>query len=134
MPSDRTDETVSRAHLRHWAWFVALVLALVSWRIDGAAKSWILKAAASALFVLGTLWPFALSTPYRLFMVITYPARRSVDLVLLAAVYYGVLTPVAWCVRFWRADGLQCRFDPSLASYWQPRAKGADRGSYYRQF
>ena len=32
MPSDRTEETVSRAHLRHWAWFVALVLALASWR------------------------------------------------------------------------------------------------------
>ena len=134
MTSDRTEETVSRSHLRHWAWCIALVLALASWRMDGSATNWLLKALASALFVLATLWPSALSTPYCLFMAITYPARWAINLTLLAAVYYGVLTPVALCVRLWRADGLQCRFDPDLASYWQPRAKAADRSSYYRQF
>lgn len=134
MELDRTGEIVSRSQLRHFAWCVSLILALAAWRVNTSAESWLLKAAAGAVFALGTLWPAALTMPHRVFMVVTYPVRWAANWMLLAVVYYGVLTPVAFCVRLWRPDGLQCRLDPDAATYWQPRAKVVDRGRYYRQF
>jgi hypothetical protein len=129
-----TGETVSRSHLRHFAWCIALVLALAAWRLNTSAESWVLKVSAGALFALGTLWPSALKMPHRVLMAITYPVRWIANWGLLALVYYGVLTPVAYCVRFRRPDGLQCRLDTDATTYWQRRAKVVDRGSYYRQF
>jgi hypothetical protein len=135
MDLDHTGEMASRSQLRHLAWGIALILALAAWRVNMSAGSWLLKAAAGAVFALGTLWPSALAKPHRVLMVITYPVRWAANWVSLAVVYYGVLTPVAFCVRLWRPDGgLQCRLDADAATYWQPRAKVVDRGSYYRQF
>jgi hypothetical protein len=134
MDLDRTAEIVSRSQLRRFAWCVSLILAMAAWRLNASVESGLLKAAAGAVFALGTLWPAALTMPHRVLMVVTYPVRWMANWMLLAVVYYGVLTPVAFCVRLWRPDGLQCRVDTDATTYWQPRAKVVERGSYYRQF
>jgi hypothetical protein len=134
MQFDSTDEIVSRSQLRHFAWCASLILALAAWRLNASAESWLLKVAAGAVFALGTLWPAALTLPHRVLTLATYPLRWTANWMLLAVVYYGVLAPVAFCVRLWRPDGLQCRLDADATTYWQRRAKVVDRGSYYRQF
>jgi hypothetical protein len=134
MDLEKTAEIVSRSQLRHFAWCISLVLALAAWGVNTSAESWLLKAAAGAVFALGTLWPAALTMPHRVLMAVTYPVRWAANWILLAVVYYGVLTPVAFCVRLWRPDGLQCRLDADAATHWQPRAKVVDRGRDYRQF
>jgi hypothetical protein len=102
--------------------------------MNASAESWLLKLAAGAVFALGTLWPAALTLPHRALMVATYPVRWTANWILLAVVYYGVLTPVAFLVRLWLPDGLQRRLDADAATYWQPRANVVDHSSYYRQF
>jgi hypothetical protein len=54
--------------------------------------------------------------------------------VVMALVYYGVLTPIAWVLRARGSDPLQRRRKPAGESYWTPLEHRTDVRSYERQF
>jgi len=44
-----------------------------------------------------------------------------VSSVLMAVIFYGVITPLAWVLRRAGQDPLRLRFDSAAASYWLER-------------
>src|SRR5437870_2418059 len=77
-----TDRTLPRARLRQLAWLLALVLAVIAWRISPSAASVSLRLAGAGVFAAGTLWPNLFSLPYLVFLAVLYPLAWVVSQVL----------------------------------------------------
>lgn len=134
MLPDAIDRNPSRRHLRSFAWMTALVLVAVSWRLDSLGLSLALWLAGASVFALGTVWPAAFRWWYVALVVLTYPLGWLVSRVLLGAVYFGLITPLAVCFRLRGRDALERRFAPGATTYWQPRVRERALQDYYRQF
>jgi hypothetical protein len=59
-----------RRRLRHFAWFIALVLALVAWQQTSFSWAWGFRLAAAVIFAIGTVLPNAFRRPYRVLLFI----------------------------------------------------------------
>jgi carbamoyltransferase len=95
------------------------------WRLSG------LLATCAAIF--WTL-PTVRQTIYRAFMYAAFPVSWVVSTVVLALIYFGILTPIALCMRLLQRDMLQLRPDRNRPSYWRERNPTVDRDRYLRQF
>ncbi len=62
------------------------------------------------------------------------PVGIVVSYIVLATIYYAVLTPVGLLLRLGGFDPLSCRFQREIDSYWIPRRPPAGRDRYFRQF
>ena len=62
-----------------------------------------------------------------------FPIGFVVSHVILAIVYFLVITPVGLCMRIARRDPLERRFDPENKSYWRPKGPSRPAGDYFRQ-
>ncbi len=62
------------------------------------------------------------------------PIGWTVSMVLLALVYYGVVTPTALVARLVGRDALARRLDREAASYWVERPRGGGVDRYFRQY
>jgi hypothetical protein len=133
MKPDALDWSPPRQQLRHFGWLLALALALVSIRVGGGPAALTLEALAAAAFTVGTVWPAALRGPYLALALLTAPVGWVASRLLLVAVYYALLTPLALAFRLLGRDPLRRRFDPQATTYWQPRPAAPDR-RYLRQF
>jgi len=67
-------------------------------------------------------------------MVLTFPLGSVVSRLTLAALYYGVLTPLGVALRLTGRDVLGLRHDPERTTYWEPRVGAHDARRYLRQF
>ncbi len=65
---------------------------------------------------------------------VTFPIGWIVSHVLLAAIYFLVMTPIGLVVRLVRGDPLQQKFDRSAKSYWVPHNPASDPARYFKQF
>jgi hypothetical protein len=116
-------------------WLVVLgMLGAAAWSrpAPGAAAAlWFLAVAVPAL---GLLRPAVLRTIYLALAHATYPIGFAVSHVILAAVYFLVLTPIGLLVRLLGHDPLGLRRGWSAGSFWQRRAPVTDRTRYFRQY
>jgi hypothetical protein len=120
--------------LRQFGWLLALVLAVAGWRIGPSRAGLTLQATAALVFAVGSLWPAALRGIYLVLLVLTFPVGWALSRVLLAVVFYGLITPLALGFRLAGRDPLQRRADAAADTYWQPRPQPADARRYFRQF
>lgn len=65
---------------------------------------------------------------------LAFPVGLVVSFLILAAVYYLVLTPTGLVMRPVGYDPMHRRFDAQAGSYWSPRQSPRDPGRYFRQF
>lgn len=100
----------------------AQMAAYVCWGLAGASL-------AGSLTV-----PEALRPLYVTLTAVSLPIGYVVSHVLMAVVFYGLLTPIALFFRVTGRDALQRRLEPSAKSYWQPRQVVQDRARYFKQF
>ena len=133
-----TDWTPSRRELRIFgltAGGALLVLATVlRWR-QAAVLAWApVGVCGLVLVVAGLSVPRRLLAVYRLWMAVTLPIGVFLQLLALAVVYYGVLTPVAFAVRLLRGDPLSRNADPEADTYWAPAETPSDPRRYFRQY
>lgn len=90
----------------------------------GHVRNWSLIGAAD-LLILTLVFPRSLRHIKRAWLFLGSVLGRIVNPIVLATLFYLVITPVAWLMRLCRTDPLRLTFNPNLASYWQPRAKTA---------
>jgi hypothetical protein len=96
---------------------------------------WLASAvAATASLVFGTLRPDWLCPVLIGWMWITYPVGWLVSHLLMAIIYFGVITPIALIMWLWGRDPLNRRPDRQAESYWTPRQQDVDPARYFRQF
>ena len=63
-----------------------------------------------------------------------HPIGWTVSHLLLAFVYFVVLTPIGLAMRLAGRDPLQRQIDPEAKSYWVERKRKTDSNQYFRQF
>jgi hypothetical protein len=67
-------------------------------------------------------------------MIATFPIGWVVSHVLLAVVFYGLLTPLAVIFRLAGRDPLQLRCPQEKETCWKPKPQAESVQSYFRQF
>lgn len=110
-----------------------LVGLMLTWR--GVSPVWAGLVAGIALvwaFVGRRVQAVGLRT-YQGLTLLTYPIGLVVSHVLMAIVYFAILTPIGWLRRTFGGDPLRRAFDRDASSYWTPREGKPDLESYFRQ-
>jgi hypothetical protein len=82
----------------------------------------------------GLVLPGILRIFYLLAAYATFPIGLAVSYVILAVVYYLVLTPTGLVMRWKGYDPMQRRFDRNAKSYWSARVENESTERYFRQF
>ncbi|MEQ8855001.1 SxtJ family membrane protein [Gimesia sp.] len=88
------------------------------------------------LVVLCVAWltPNSMRPVYLLWMLLIYPLRWLVSCLLIAVVYYLVITPVGLIIRLSGRKLIEKHFDSETSSYWIPNTETRSPEDYFRQF
>jgi hypothetical protein len=93
-----------------------------------------LGTASMIVTLLAWLRPQWLRTVYVTWMCVAFPIGWVVSHVLLAAIFYLLLTPLGFVLRWMGYDPLRRGWDSTRESYWEPRSTTPDPPQYFRQF
>jgi hypothetical protein len=117
------------------AWLVVFAtMALHRWLVRGQVHLGYVLGALSLLGILGLLKPSALRWLFIAATIVAFPIGWIVSQLVLAVMFYLVLTPLALCFRLLRRDALQLRPGPERPSFWFKREEPADTARYLKQF
>jgi hypothetical protein len=86
------------------------------------------------LAVLGLTVPQALRPIWIVLMVVNYPIGWVVTHVVMAAIFYLVVTPVGVIMRLTGRDPMERAFDRSAKTYWKLRRTDPGSSRYFRQY
>jgi len=128
----------SRKVLRQFAalWLVCLlVLAASQYFVKGHPQAGVTLALAAVLVGLpGLIRPALLRWLFVAAMVLAFPLGWLVSLLVLATVYFLVLTPLALLFRLRGRDLLGRKPAPQRTSFWEPKQTPLDPRRYFRQY
>ena len=129
----------SRRELKQFAgiWFpglFALVGALVAYHTQSLAVGACIWVPGLLLGLIGFLFPRLARPVFVGWMCVAYPIGWIVSHVLLAAVFFLVITPIGLAFRVLGRDPLRRKFDRSASTYWIPHSASRDSRRYFRQF
>ena len=79
-------------------------------------------------------WPTGGRRAYVVWMMAGAPIGWALSHVLLATIYYLVLTPVGLIMRIVGYDPMHRKFDSTTATYWIKHEPVQDVGRYFRQY
>jgi Saxitoxin biosynthesis operon protein SxtJ len=114
--------------------FLTIVAWLV-WRKSGSTTAVaILVALGVAIAALGLIAPRIVRPLFIALMVINYPIGWVMTHIVMAVIFYLVVTPLAAIMKLAGRDPMERRFDRSASTYWKSRPTETDPGRYFRQF
>lgn len=103
--------------------------------IAGGEPRWWVLGVAAALLAAALARPGLLGPANRLWYRVRLLLSRIVNPLLMAVLFYGVVTPTGLALRAFGKDPLRRRFDGEAASYWIRRdPPGPEPGTMQRQF
>ena len=118
-----------------WLGFVAFFGAMAWFKFHQPAVATGLWIAAVVVPVIGWLFPAVMRLVFLGMSYAAWPIGFVVSHVILAVVYYLVLTPIGLLTRLFGYDSMEKDFDPEAESYWIERsADVVDSKRYFRQF
>jgi hypothetical protein len=121
-------------------WFAGLQFAFFCviawlWRASlGPMGTTLLVLASVITGGIGLARPAWIRLVYVGWMVAVFPIGWVMSHVLLAVIYFVVLTPIALLVRWRRGDPLHRQFDAAAPTYWTPRRPAENTERYFRQY
>ncbi len=129
----------SRRELRRFAgiWlpgFLLLIGALIWHRWGLSNIAFFTGAVALVIAAVGLSSISFARVLYLGWMTALYPVGWTVSFLLLATVYFVILTPVGLLMRTLGRRPLSLEFDGSVKSYWTPRPDSINIERYFRQF
>lgn len=130
-PTDRELRQFAGIWLPAFALLVGLLL-WFRWPLPWAAV--LVWAAAAVLGVGGVLKPRWIKPVFVGWMIAAFPIGWVISHVVVAFVFYLVLTPIGLAMRLCGYDPMHRKFDREAKTYWVQREKKRDRQSYFRQF
>jgi hypothetical protein len=114
--------------------FFCLVAAIAWWQGASLRVVVWLCGAGTAIALLYYLLPPLRRPLYLGWMYLVYPIGWTVSHVLLALVFYGVITPIGLALRLFGRDPMRRKWDSSRVSYWIPKKPTEKASRYFRQF
>ncbi len=128
----------SRRELRQFGgiWLVFFTAATgVYWYRGGTAEIALAVWGAAALAALaGLAYPPWMRLLFVGMSYLAFPIGWVISHLLLALIYYLVLTPIGLILKISGRDPLGRRLDPTASSYWVPLTEIKDAKRYFRQF
>lgn len=118
-------------------WFPAFcgVVGGLIWHRTGVLEVAIGLWCAGALVALvGGIAPRSVRWLFLGWMYAAYPIGFVVSHVLLALVFFGILTPIGLVMRLAGRDALKLRKEPDAKSHWVPRKAPRSTDQYFKQF
>jgi hypothetical protein len=97
-----------------------LIIALLPLLHGGASRLWAVGI-SFAFGIISLVTPSALTLPNRLWMMVGQQMHRIISPVILAILFYGLITPTGLLMRLFGKDSLHLSFDNQSASYWIER-------------
>lgn len=127
-------EKVLREFSEFWLFFLGMVFAPLSWwrGHDTAAVAFWIAAVIGRL--VGVWRPGWLKPVFLGLTLVTFPIGWVISHAALAAIYFGIFTPVALVFRLIGRDALERRLDRSATSYWEAYNPNRGAARYFRQF
>ena len=139
---DVKDSVPGRVSSRTLRTFAALCVAIpgllfcVSWYRNAGtptAAGWTALAIAVLVGLPGLFRPEFARPVFAFATAVTRPVGRVMNVLLVGALYYGVVTPIALMFRLAGRDVLRRR-RPTTSTYWIPRGQTTDVTRYLRQY
>lgn len=128
----------SRKELRIFAalfWVFFTGVAFVVFRRTGSATAaGIVAAVAVAIGMVGLVAPQLVRPVYIVWMLAAFPIGWVLSHLMMAVIYYLVVTPLGLIMRGLGRDPMQRGFDRSAKTYWIARTNETDNQRYFRQF
>jgi Saxitoxin biosynthesis operon protein SxtJ len=128
----------SNRDLRVFAVVQLIVAGVVGWllhrRLGWDAAAIAVAGSSCAATVVGFVSPQILRPLFVAWMLAAFPLGWLMSHLLLACVYYGVVTPIGFALRLSGRDSLQLRSKPDIGTYWVTRPESPDSSRYFRQF
>jgi Saxitoxin biosynthesis operon protein SxtJ len=128
----------TKKELRIFSLAMLVFLAIVGWIVwhkSGSADAGVIVAAVGLVFaILGFAVPPAVRPVFIALMVINYPIGWVVTHVVMALIFYLVVTPLGVIMKLAGRDPMERRFDHNAKTYWKPRPDQTDASRYFRQF
>ena len=116
-----------------WIVFFFALSATALWKRHNAPHSWVFAAIALFGFV-GLVKPNALRIPFVVASIVSYPIGWLMSQVILAAMFYCVITPLAVFWRIRGRDPLQLRSQPKQPTFWIKRGPQPSPDRYLKPF
>ncbi len=114
--------------------FFAIVAAVIYQKTSSVPASITIVVVASIIGLLGWCVPNFMRVVYVTWMLAVFPIGFVISHVILAVVFYLVLTPIGCIMRLCGRDPMQRQFDSSASSYWVARHQENRPSRYFRQF
>jgi hypothetical protein len=128
----------TKKQLRTFSVLFVLFAIFVGWSVARKsafpASGVAVAAVGSALGLFGIAIPVVIRPVYLAMTIASFPIGWVVSHVLMAFIFYFVVTPVGLIMRLTGRDPLERHFDRSAATYWKPRRIDSDSSRYFRQF
>lgn len=115
------------------AWLVCFLALACKFGLLHHSKAGFVLAIISLAGILGLFAPAALHWPFVVMTVAAYPIGWVVTLVVLALMFYCVLSPLALVFRWRKRDVLQLR-DRKRETFWTKREEQPPPEKYLKQF
>jgi MFS family permease len=115
------------------AWTESL---LFSFGLGGARLSVTIGLAGIGILaaLVSLVYPKANRPLYVGLVLVAYPIGFVLSYVIMAALFYLMITPVGLLFRLIGRDPMHRRFEPEAETYWVDARAGRSRESYFRQF
>jgi hypothetical protein len=128
----------SKKELRTFGLCALVFLALVGWIVARRSGSMPAGAAVAGFGLLCAVAAFtvprALRPVWIVLMVVNYPIGWVVTHMIMAIIFYLVVSPVGVIMRMTGRDPMERAFDRQGKTYWKPRRRDPDASRYFRQY
>jgi hypothetical protein len=129
----------SSRELRQFAgiWFPAfcgLIGGLIWTKAGLPAAAIALWVAAGLIAVTGMRWPQSMRPLWIGWMYAAFPIGWTISHLLMAAIYYLIITPIGGLMRICGKLTICKHLNPAAKTYWEPHRQAEDPSRYFRQF
>jgi len=114
--------------------FFAIVCAWLYYRTTYPQVAVAVLAVAGVVGILGLVWPAFVRPIYIAWMTVAFPIGWLVSHLLLAVIFYLVISPIGLIMRLCGYDAMQRKFDRQAKTYWKRRDRNDDTETYFKQY
>lgn len=114
--------------------FLVIVGAVIYFKTSALSIPIALWSAAAVACLFALVAPSTMRPVYLGLTLAAFPIGWTISHVLMAIIFYGVVTPIGLVMRLCGRDPMQRKLDRDATSYWTPHAAETDTRRYFRQF
>jgi hypothetical protein len=113
-----------------------ILIALVGYWLEHLTAVWSLYLCTAGLviFILSRISAILIKPFYLLLYTIALPIGFVLTNILMAVIYFIILTPIGLIFRLIRRDPLRRKFNPRTRTYWLPHRNPDSLKRYFNQF